>query len=108
MVLPHQWSSNHPDSAVVQCWRSQVQSLRPQVEALPGARSKILEMVDVFRGQVVHVGPTTMMIEVSGKQSKIDAFIDVMRPLGIVEVVRSGIIAMSRESAEHDKSELPS
>ncbi len=67
-----------------------------KVEALPGARSKIIEMVDVFRAQVVHVGSTTMMIEVSGKESKIEAFIDVMRPFGIVELVRSGIIAMSR------------
>ena len=73
-----------------------------KVEALPGARSKILEMVDVFRGQVVHVGSTTMMIEVSGKESKIDAFIDVIRPFGIVEVVRSGIIAMSREQRIDD------
>ena len=69
-----------------------------KVEALPGARSKIIEMVDVFRGQVVHVGQATMMIEVSGKESKIKAFIDVMRPFGIVELVRSGIIAMSREN----------
>jgi acetolactate synthase-1/3 small subunit len=68
-----------------------------KVEALPGARSKIIEMVDVFRGQVVHVGSTTMMIEVSGKESKIEAFIDVLRPFGILELVRSGIIAMSRD-----------
>ncbi len=67
-----------------------------KVEALPGARSKSLEMVNVFRAQVVHVGSTTMMIEVSGKESKIEAFIDVMRPFGIVELVRSGIIAMQR------------
>jgi len=69
-----------------------------KVAALPGARSKIIEMVDVFRGQVVHVGATTMMIEVSGKESKIEAFIDVMRPFGILELVRSGIIAMRREA----------
>ena len=68
-----------------------------KVEALPGARSKVIEMVDVFRGQVVHVGPTTMMIEMSGKESKIEAFIDVMRPFGIIELVRSGIIAMKRD-----------
>jgi len=75
-----------------------------KVEALPGARSKIIEMVDVFRGQVVHVGPTTMMIEISGKESKIDAFIDVMRPFGIVELVRSGIIAMNREQQIEDNT----
>ena len=73
-----------------------------KVEALPGARSKIIEMVDVFRSQIVHIGSTTVMIEVSGKESKIDAFIDVMRPFGIVELVRSGIIAMSREQRIDD------
>ena len=67
-----------------------------KVEALPGSRSKVIEMVDVFRAKVVDVQDTTMMIEVSGRESKIEAFIDVMRPFGIIELVRSGILAMKR------------
>ena len=67
-----------------------------KVEALPGSRSKIKEMVDVFRGQIVDVQDTNMMIEVSGRESKLEAFIDVMRPFGIIALVRSGILAMKR------------
>ena len=67
-----------------------------KLEALPGARSKILEMVNIFRGKVVDVSDTTMMIEVSGQKSKLEGFVETMRPFGIVELVRSGIIAMPR------------
>ena len=67
-----------------------------KVEALPGARSKILEMVNIFRGKVVDVSDTTMMIEVSGQESKLEGFVDTMRPFGIITLVRSGIIALPR------------
>jgi acetolactate synthase-1/3 small subunit len=67
-----------------------------KVEALPGARSTVLEMVNVFRAKVVDVSDTSMMIEVSGQESKLEGFIDTMRPFGIIELVRSGIIALPR------------
>ena len=67
-----------------------------KVEALPGARSKVLEMVNIFRAKVVDVSDTSMMIEVSGGESKLEGFVDTMRPFGIIELVRSGIIAMPR------------
>lgn len=67
-----------------------------KVEALPGARSKVLEMVNIFRAKVVDVSDTSMMIEVSGQESKLKGFVEAMRPFGIIELVRSGIIAMPR------------
>ena len=67
-----------------------------KVEALPGARSKILEMTNIFRGKVVDVSDTTMMIEISGQESKLKGFVEAMRPFGIIELVRSGIIALPR------------
>ncbi|MDR2440319.1 MAG: acetolactate synthase small subunit [Planctomycetaceae bacterium] len=67
-----------------------------KVEALPGSRSKILEMVNIFRAKVVDVSDTSMMIEVSGNESKLASFVDTMRPFGIIELVRSGVIAMPR------------
>ncbi|MGL4593271.1 MAG: acetolactate synthase small subunit [Thermoguttaceae bacterium] len=67
-----------------------------KVEALPGSRSKVLEMVEIFRAKVVDVSDTSMMIEVSGRESKLEGFIETMRPFGIIELVRSGIIAMRR------------
>jgi len=67
-----------------------------KVEALPGARSKVLEMVNIFRAKVVDVSDTSMMIEVSGQESKLKGFVEAMRPFGIIELVRSGIIALPR------------
>ncbi|MCA9245994.1 MAG: acetolactate synthase small subunit [Planctomycetales bacterium] len=60
------------------------------------ARSEIRELTEVFRGKIVDVAPTELMIEISGQESKIEAFIDLMRPFGITELVRTGRIAMVR------------
>jgi len=61
-----------------------------------GRRGEIRELVDIFRGRIVDVGATHVMIEISGSESKIEAFIDRMREFGILEMVRTGRIAMMR------------
>jgi acetolactate synthase-1/3 small subunit len=61
-----------------------------------GARSEICELTEVFRGRVVDVAAQTVMIEMSGQEKKIEAFIELMRPYGILELVRTGRIAMVR------------
>ena len=65
-----------------------------------GRRTEIRELVEVFRGRIVDVGDEEVMIEISGKEGKIEAFIDRMRPYGILELVRTGRIAMVRSHAE--------
>ena len=66
-------------------------------------RSEIKELVDVFRGRIVDVSPEHVMIEISGPEKKIEAFIDLMRPFEILEMVRTGRIAMLRgESMSQD------
>ncbi len=60
------------------------------------ARSEINELVDIFRGRIVDVGRTEVIVEISGTENKIVAFIDLMRPFGIRELVRTGRIAMVR------------
>ena len=67
-----------------------------RVEALPGARSNILDVVNIFRAKVVDVSDATMMIEISGQESKLTRFVEAVRPFGIIELVRSGIIALPR------------
>ncbi|QDU97235.1 acetolactate synthase small subunit [Lignipirellula cremea] len=68
-----------------------------KVQAASGeARSEIRELVDIFRGRIVDVGADEVMIEISGRESKIEAFIERMRPFGITELVRTGRIAMVR------------
>jgi len=68
-----------------------------KVDAPPGSkRSEIRELVEIFRARIVDVGPTELMIELSGRENKIEAFIQRMRPYGIMELVRTGRIAMVR------------
>jgi len=64
-----------------------------------GQRTEIRELVDVFRGRIVDVSPGHVMVEMSGQESKLEAFIDLMRPFGILEMVRTGRIAMLRADA---------
>ncbi|MEX0700964.1 MAG: acetolactate synthase small subunit [Planctomycetales bacterium] len=59
-------------------------------------RSEVKELVEIFRGRIVDVSHGHVMIEISGTENKIEAFIDVMRPFGIVEIVRTGRVAMLR------------
>jgi acetolactate synthase-1/3 small subunit len=59
-------------------------------------RSEIRELADIFRGRVVDVSADEVMIEISGQERKIEAFIELMRPYGITELVRTGRIAMVR------------
>ncbi|MEM1225675.1 MAG: acetolactate synthase small subunit [Planctomycetota bacterium] len=69
--------------------------------AAGGVRSEVRELVDIFRGQIVDVGPEEVMIEISGRENKVQAFIERVRPYGITELVRTGRIAMVRsDSAE--------
>ena len=70
-------------------------------------RTEIRELVDIFRGRVVDVGPEELMIEISGRETKIQAFIERMRPYGIIELVRTGRIAMVRGS-NPDAVDVPS
>jgi acetolactate synthase-1/3 small subunit len=66
------------------------------VQAPPARRSEISLLVEMFRGRVVDIGLETLMIEISGREDKIDAFIDLMRPYGILEMARTGRIALVR------------
>jgi acetolactate synthase-1/3 small subunit len=71
-----------------------------KVKAPPGGkRSEIRELVEIFRGKIVDVGADEMTIEISGRENKIEAFIERMRSYGITELVRSGRIAMTRSGS---------
>ncbi len=68
-----------------------------KVHAPPGGkRTEVRELTDIFRGRIVDVGPQDVMIEISGQERKVEAFVELMRPYGIVELVRTGRIAMVR------------
>ena len=67
-----------------------------KVNAQPSRREEILKNVELFRGRAVDVGPRELVLELSGTEDKIEAFIELMRPFGIKEVARTGRIAMAR------------
>ncbi len=64
-----------------------------------GRLSDVRELVEIFRGQVVDVGAQHVMVEISGSESKLTAFIDQMRSFGIIEMVRTGRIALARKKS---------
>ena len=68
------------------------------ISAPPEKRPEIMSMIEMFRGKVVDIGPKLLMIEVSGPESKIEAFINACRPYGIKSVARTGTIAMVRQA----------
>ena len=76
-----------------------------KVKAPAGRRSEIRELTEIFRGRIVDVAPNEVIIEISGQEKKIEAFIDLMRPFGIAELVRTGRIAMLRSVSRSPDSE---
>jgi acetolactate synthase-1/3 small subunit len=67
-----------------------------KVNATSQQRMEIVLLVEMFRGRVVDIGMETIMIEIAGQERKIEAFIELMRPYGIVELARTGRIALVR------------
>ena len=59
-------------------------------------RGDIAQLTNIFRGRIVDVSPEMMTIEISGQEGKVEAFIEMMRPFGIIELARTGRIAMAR------------
>lgn len=61
-----------------------------------GSSSEIIEIVSIFRGKIIDVAPESLMIEMTGGTDKIDALISLLKPYGIIEMARTGRIALSR------------
>ena len=70
-----------------------------KVSAPRERRSEIIELANIFRAAITHVDQGNMIVEVSGNRNKIEAMIDMMRPFGILEMVRTGQIVMARGQA---------
>ena len=67
-----------------------------KVNHTSGTRTEIMTAVDVFRASVIDYSPESMCIEVTGNPSKIDAFVKLMQPFGILEMCRTGVVALDR------------
>ena len=74
-----------------------------RVHTLPEKRAEVLALVDLFRGKVVDVSRSSVMVELAGAEEKVEAFLDLVRPYGIRELARTGVIAMQRGKLTSEK-----
>ena len=67
-----------------------------KVHATPATRNEIIQIVSVFRAQVVDISRDSLIVEITGDEDKINAFVEMLKDFGIKEMVRTGIIAVDR------------
>ena len=69
-----------------------------KVAATGEARTHVMQLVDVYRARIIDVSPESLVIETTGTEDKIDSLLEVLRPYGVIEMVRTGRVAMARGS----------
>src|SRR5262245_34967585 len=74
-----------------------------KVAATGDARTQVMQLVDVYRARVIDVSPESLVIETTGAEDKIDSLVEVLRPYGVLEMVRTGRIAMARGTGPIEK-----
>jgi len=67
-----------------------------RVGAPQGKRSQVIELAHLFRAKIVDVGQSELMVEAVGTEDKLDALVDLLRPFGLVEMARTGRVALAR------------
>ena len=67
-----------------------------KVVAARGSRSEIMQVADIFRAKIIDVSHRTLTIEITGHTSKIEALLNMMEPFGIIELSRTGTVALER------------
>ena len=61
------------------------------------SRAEVLRVADIFRSNVIDVGPKSYTLELTGTKDKLEAFVEILRPLGLKEVTRTGLVSVARE-----------
>ena len=74
-----------------------------KVKAKPENRAEVLRIVDIFRSRVVDVSTEYFTVEITGDEGKIAAFLDLLKPMQIKEIARTGAIALAREKKQGGK-----
>jgi acetolactate synthase I/III small subunit len=67
-----------------------------KVAAPAETRTELIHLVNVFRARIVDVAPESLMIEITGTEDKVDSLVEVLRPYGVLEMARTGRVAMAR------------
>ena len=79
-----------------------------KVSAKAGAqRAEVMQIADLYRARIVDVATSSLMVEVTGPTAKVDSLIELFRPYGVKELVRTGVVAMTRgaAAAKNDRAE---
>lgn len=74
-----------------------------RVESSVESRPEILRTADIFRAKVIDVGPKSYVLELTGDKEKLEAFISILMPMGVTEIVRAGSIGLTREIQKNIK-----
>ena len=69
-----------------------------KVKAGDGKRTEILQLVEVYRARVVDITGDSVIVEIPGTEDKIESMVEILRPFGIIEMVRTGVVSMTRGS----------
>jgi len=75
-----------------------------KVQTTPETRGEIMQLTDVFRARIVDVAANSVIVEVTGTEEKIDSLAELLRPFGILEMVRTGRVAMVRGASRNGHS----
>ena len=67
-----------------------------KVAVSPETRPEVMQLCEVFRARIIDVAKDSVIVELTGDESKLEGFVELLRPLGIVEMVRTGLVAMGR------------
>jgi acetolactate synthase-1/3 small subunit len=73
-----------------------------KVQATEQSRHRLMDIVRVFRARVVDLAPKSLILEITGAEDKIEALVEVLRPFGIVEMVRTGQVVMTRGEQQRE------
>ena len=72
-----------------------------KVRATPATRGEIIQIVNLFRAAIVDVGTQSMVVEITGEEDKINALYNLLEPCGVIEMLRTGVVAMVRGQGNH-------
>lgn len=67
-----------------------------RVSAPPATRAQVVELVNLFRGRVVDISHDSVIVELAGPEAKIEGFVELAKPYGVIELARTGVISMPR------------
>jgi acetolactate synthase-1/3 small subunit len=70
-----------------------------KVKASPDQRAEVSNLASIFRAKIVDVAPDSIILEITGTEDKVDSLVELLRPIGILEMVRTGKVAMMRGTA---------